>query len=94
MLFVLQDVDVVVGSDVVALDMDVGLGLGTGRFGRGYSGRGSSSYGYQGRGYSGYSGYSSGFSQGQGRGQVRSYDGNNYGPPAQRQRTNDGCWSE
>ena len=68
-----------------------GFGRGTGRpYGRGYTGRSSSSYGYQGRGYSGYSGRSSGYSQGQGRGQVRSYDGNNYGPPAQRQRTNDG----
>ena len=66
-----------------------GFGRGTGRFGRGYTGHSSSSYGYQGLDILDIPDIrSSGFSQG--RGQVRSYEGNNYGLPAQRQQTNDG----
>ena len=75
-----------------------GRGRGSSQ-GRGYGrgspyGRGNSSWSNQGRGnYFGNPdnrrGYYSGYNQGN-RGQVRGYTGSNYGPPAQRQRTNDG----
>ena len=74
---------VVVPLDVAMVDTVVVFSSG-----RGYTGRTFLSYGYQGHGYSGYSGHSPGYTQG--RGQIHSYNRNNYGPPAQRQQTNYG----